>query len=567
MRKITYFAGVLTAFAAAVAVLAAQVALTPPAIVEVQLLAINDFHGALEPGAGANGRIANVDAGGIEYLATHVARLEATNPNTVVVSAGDNIGGTPLLSSLSHDEASVEALNLAGLDVSAVGNHEFDEGWWELVRMMRGGCHPVDGCQDGTPYDGTRFTYLGANVTLDPRKADADALVLGGISSTQPMPLLPAYVVREVGGVRIGFIGLVTERAAESIMATSVRGVIFGPEAEAANEAARQLRQRGVGTIIVLTHEGGTPRASDINGCGLSQNFVEMVNAMSDDIDVVVSGHTHTAYNCTIGDKLVTSAASSGRLVTDIDLRIQRSDGRVVSKTARNVPVTRDVEKHAGASALLAHYRPVAEKVGNRQVGTVSASLVRAANDAGESALGDVIADSMLEVANRTPGTDAVVAFMNSGGIRADIARPGITAPSPVTFAQLFEVLPFGNIVIVKTLTGEAIIQTLEQQFGAERSRMLQVSRGFSYGYDSSMPAGQRIDRASVRINGMPLVPSQRYRVASIDFVWNRGDGLEAMATATDPVIVGVDVEVFADYFATRSPVAAGPRDRIRKVR
>jgi 5'-nucleotidase len=181
--------------------------------VDVQLLAINDFHGALEPAAGANGQVGSQDAGGMEYLATHLARLRATNPNTIVVSAGDNIGGTPLLSSLSHDEASIEALNLAGLQVSAVGNHELDEGWWELSRIAGGGCHPVDGCQDGTPFEGAAFEYLAANLSLDPRRADPQMIARAGITGTAPRPLFPAFTIKEVDGVRIGFIGLILQDA------------------------------------------------------------------------------------------------------------------------------------------------------------------------------------------------------------------------------------------------------------------------------------------------------------------------------------------------------------------
>ena len=547
----------------------AQLAQVPDAAaVDVQLLAINDFHGALEPASGTNGRIGATDAGGIEYLATHLARLKAGNPNTLIVSAGDNIGGTPLLSSLSHDEASVEALNLAGLQVSAVGNHELDEGWWELQRMQKGGCHPVDGCQDGTPFGGATFTYLSANITLDPGRADPAMVAQASLAGTGIQPLVPAFAIREVGGVRIGFIGVTLQEAPSMIIPASIRGLTFGPEIDTVNAAARRLREQGVRAIVVLIHEGGTPSSTDINGCdGLSGDIVSLAHRASADIDVIVSGHTHRAYNCTIGNKLVTSAASTGRLITDIDLRIQPVDGEVVSKSARNVVVSRDVARDPRETALLAHYRPVSEKVGGRIVGTIAASLLRAANDAGESPLGDVIADAMLEAGRNTPGGDAVIALTNIGGIRADIVRPAGGGASPVTYAQLFEVTPFGNTVIVKTLTGDSLLQVLEQQFGAGRPRLLQVSDGFAYSYDASRPPGQRIDRASVRINGVQVVPTQRYRVATTDFLWTSGDGFTGLGAATDPVTVGVDVDVFADYFSRHSPVTPGRQNRIRTTR
>lgn len=557
--------------AAAIVTVAAVVQLAqvaPPAVIDVQLLAINDFHGGLEPASDANGRIGSTDAGGVEYLASHLARLKATNPNTFIVSAGDNIGGTPLLSSLSHDEASIEALGLAGLQISAVGNHELDEGWWELQRIQKGGCHPVDGCQDGTPFAGASFEYLAANITLDPRRADPGVVARAALAPTGVQPLFPAYTIREVSGVRIGFIGIILQEAPSVIMPASIRGLTFGPEAEAANEAARALREQGVRAIVVLIHEGGEPGTGDINGCErISRDLVDMVNRMSDDIDVVVSGHTHRAYNCTIGSKLVTSASSSGRLITDIDVRIQRSDGEVLSKSARNVVVTRDVPKDPGQAALLAHYRPVAEKVGRRVVGTIAGSLARTANDAGETSIGDVIADALLEGARNIPEGKADVAFWNPGGIRADLVASAGSAPTAVTYAQLFSVLPFGNELIVKSLTGDALLQVLEEQFGAERSRILQVSNGFTYAYDESRPRGQRIDRGLVRVNGAPLDPGRRYRVATSNYLWGGGENLSAVSSGTDPVTVGVDVEIVADYFSRHSPVPPGPQNRIRKIR
>jgi len=505
-------------------------------------------------------------AGGVEYLATHLARLKATSPNTVVVSAGDNIGASPLLSSLSHDEASIEALNLAGVELSAVGNHELDEGWWELYRMQKGGCHPVDGCQDGTPFTGAAFTYLAANITLDPQRADQQAVSRAGVEGRQPRALVPGYAIREVGGVRIGFIGLILQEAPSVIHSTSIGGLTFGPEAEAANAAARALREQGVRAMVVLMHEGGDPAGADINGCdGMSDDLVDLTNRMSNDIDVIVSAHTHRAYNCTIGTKLVTSAASLGRLITDIDLRIRRSDGEVDAKSARNVVVTRDAAKEPAQSALIAHYRPVADRVGGRVVGAVTASLLRAANDAGESPLGDVIAEAFLEGAKNS-GTGGEIGLMNPGGIRADITHSGGAARSPVTYAQLFVVSPFGNSVVVKSLTGEAILGVLEQQFGAERTRLLQIA-GLTYAYDTSRPRGSRIDRSSVLINRAPLVPTQRYRVATTDFLWGGGDELTGLGSGTDPAIVGVDVDVLADYVSRHSPLQPGPLNRIRKIR
>jgi 5'-nucleotidase len=567
---------IAAACVAAIATVAAvvQVRQSGNPTVDVQLLAINDFHGGLEPAAGGTGRIGNQDAGGIEYLATHLARLKATNPNTVVVSAGDNIGATPLLSSLFHDEPSIEALSFAGLQVSALGNHDLDEGWWELYRIQKGGCHPMDGCQDGTPFSGAPFPYLAANVTLDPAKADPERLALAGVPGSEPRPLLPAYTVREVGGVRIGFIGLILQGAPRVILPDAVRGLTFHPEPEAANDAARALREQGVGAIVVLIHEGGQQGGAagaasfDINGCqSLSPQFVDLVDRMSDDVDVVVSGHTHSTYNCTIDGKLVTSASSAGRVVTDIDLRIQRSDGSVVSKAARNIVVTRDVPKDPAQTALLERYRPIGDKVGNRVVGSITASLTREESNAGESGLGDVIADALLEAAKNTPGADAEIAMWNPGGIRADlIARSG-AAPTPVTYAQVFAVVPFGNELIVKSITGEVLLRMLEEQFGTDRRRIMQISNGFAYAYNQSRPAGQRIDRASIRIHGAPLDLNRKYRLATSNFLWDSGDGMSALVAGTDPLLIGTDSDLLADYFSRHSPVRPGPQNRIHTTR
>jgi 5'-nucleotidase len=558
---------VLCAVVVVAAAAVAQLAQVGDAMVDVQLLAINDFHGALEPPSGGGGQIGSADAGGVEYLSAHLARLRAARPNTLVVSAGDNIGGTPLLSSLFHDEASVEALNLAGLQLSALGNHDLDEGWWELYRIQKGGCHPTDGCQDGTPFSGASFTYLAANVMLDPQKADPSFLAAAGVQGAAPRPLLPAYAVREVNGIRIGFIGLILRGAPAIIIPASVRGLTFGSEAEAANSAARTLREQGVRAIVVLMHQGGEQRSGDINGCdGMSRDVLELVDRFSDDIDVVVSGHSHQAYNCTIDGKLVTSASSNGRLITDIDLRLRRSDGEIVAKAARNIVVTRDIEKDAAQSALVARYRPLAEKVGNRVVGTLVSSLVREPSNAGEFPLGAVVADAFLD-GGKTAGAAADLAFTNPGSIRADVIARDRSGRSPVTYAELFSVLPFGNDVVVKSVPGDALVEMLEQQFGADRTRIMQVSKGFTYAYDATRPRGQRIDRSSVRINGAPLDPNRRYRVVTNSFLWAAGENLDALRRAADPVTVGVDVDVLADYFSRHSPVTPAAPDRIRRLR
>jgi len=537
-----------------------------PGTVEVQLLAINDFHGALEPPAGTNGRIGQVSAGGVEYLASHLATLAAANANTLIVSAGDNIGATPLLSGMFHDEPSIEALSAAGLALSAVGNHELDEGWDELYRMQKGGCHPVDGCQDGTPFAGATFRYLTANILVDPQNATRQMLDRSGWkppSGSRPSPLFPPYTIREFAGVKIGFIGLTLQGVGTIVSPNAMKGLVVRPEAAAANEMASALRGQGVHAIVVLIHEGGVPRGpagqEDPNTCEDFQGaIVNIAHQMSPDIDVIVSGHTHRAYVCTIETKLVTSASSFSRLITDIDLQIDRPSGRVVAKTARNVIVTRDVPKQAAETALIEHYRPLADSVASRRVGTARGTIAATRNAAGESALGDIIADGMLEAARAVAGREDA-AFTNSGGRRSDLVPSG--ADGTITFNDLFNVLPFGNTVMVKTLTGDSIGRLLEQQTPV---RMLQVSSTFRYAWDPEKPAGSRVNRASIQIEGKGLIPTEKYRIATVDFVWNGGDDFTVATEATEPVAVGTDVDVFQTYVGKHSPVTGGPQDRIR---
>ena len=542
-----------------------------PQTVDVQVLAFNDFHGTLEPAAGSNGRVQAADAGGVEFFASRMAQLRAANANTIVVSAGDSIGASTLMSGMFHDEPTIEALNAVGLQISTVGNHEFDEGWAELYRMQHGGCHPADGCQDQTPFAGATFEFLSANVDFDPAQADPQDVARSGWQrrGRAPQTLFPASTIREIGGVKIGFIGLVLQGTAEIVSPAGTRGLTFRPVIEAGNDAAAALTAQGVNAIVLLIHEGGTPGSDDPNGCDLRGPIVDIANGLSSDVDVIVSGHTHRAYVCTLGTKLVTSALSLGRVITDIELTIDRRSGDVVRKSARNEVVTRDLPKSATVTALLDHYRPLAAALGSRPVGMVTTELLRRSNPAGESALGDVVADAYLE---RGLAVDpaAVAALTNAGGIRADLigrppAQPG--GPRQVVYEHAFDMLPFGNVVVVKSMTGEGILQWLEQQFDNPEpaSDTILQSSGLTYRYTRTRPPGQRVDRQSLMIGGRPLVPAQRYRIVSVDFVWNGGDGFTTAAAGTDPVAVGVDVDVFVDYLGRQSPLAPGRQDRIRK--
>ena len=311
----------------------------------VQLLAINDFHGNLEPPAGSSGRIAtsptvNVDAGGAEYLATHLKTLEKDNPNTVEVGAGDLIGASPLLSALFHDEPTIEAMNAMGMDVTGVGNHEFDEGVDELLRMQNGGCHPVDGCQDGTPFFGSLFQYLAANV------------LYAGTQNT----ILPAYEIKKFGNAKIAFIGLTLKGTPLIVTPAGVAGLEFAPEVLTVNRLVTTLRENeGVRAFVVLIHEGGQQNAPfaggfmDINRCDNFTGAIKpIVEGLDPQVDLVVSAHTHQPYICKFNGIPTTSASSFGRLITDIDLTIDHQSKDVTAVDAHNVIVTRDRAEGSG---------------------------------------------------------------------------------------------------------------------------------------------------------------------------------------------------------------------------
>ena len=528
--------------------------------VDVQLLALNDFHGNLEPPTGG-GRItppggAPIDAGGAEYLATHIRRLEALNPNTLVVSAGDLIGASPLLSALFHDEPTIEAMNSLGLDLNAVGNHEFDEGADELRRMQDGGCHPVDGCQDGDPFVGAEFDFLAANV-FNPA---------GGrrAGPSREQTILPPYAIRNFGGEKVAFIGMTLEDTPSIVSPSGIAGYDFRDEADTANALVPELRRRGAETIVVLLHEGGVPTGS-YNDCpGISGPIVDIVNRTSDEVDLFVTGHTHQAYNCVIDGRTVTSASSAGRLVTDIDMTIDRRSGEPSRIRANNLIVTRDVARDAGQTALIDKYRTLAAPIANRVIGTITSDITRAATPAGESALGDVIADAQLAATSATG--DAVAAFMNPGGIRADLtyAQGGGEGDGNVTYSEAFTVQPFGNSLVTMTLTGAQIERMLEQQWaGQPFPRILQVSAGFSYRWNPVAPIGERVDPASITIGGVTVDPLASYRITVNSFLADGGDNFTVLREGTDRLGGDVDIDALEKHFRASSPLAPGARDRI----
>jgi 5'-nucleotidase len=538
--------------------------------VEVQLLGLNDFHGHLEQGT--PGTIApdpsspRVPAGGAEFLATHLRQKEAENRNTLIVSAGDLIGASPLLSALFHDEPTIEAMNLIGLDLNAVGNHEFDEGAAELRRMQRGGCHPVDGCLDGTGFGGANFRFLAANVVWE----------------DTGRTLFKPYSIKRFKGIKVGFIGMTLEGTPDIVSPSGVAGLDFLDEAETANRYARELRRRGVRAIVVLLHEGGVQtQPGGINDCnGISGPIVDIVERTTQQVDLFVTGHTHTAYNCVIDSRPVTSASSFGRLFTDIDMTLDRRSRDVASVSANNIIVTQNVFKATDLTSLIERYTAIAAPLRDRVIGRISADITRTPDDSLEHAAGNLIADAQLAATSAADRGAAVAAFMNPGGVRADFtfAQSGSEGDGNVTYGEAFTVQPFGNSLVTMTLTGAQLYDMLKQQWcGQDFPRVLLPSAGVHYTFDQSVAdslvrqpcEGAPNPVSDLSIGGVAVDPAAGYRITVNSFLADGGDRFPVLRAGTDRLGGEVDTDALEKYIApslTGTPIAPPALDRIDVV-
>jgi 5'-nucleotidase len=517
----------------------------PPRTVDVQLLAINDFHGALQP---PSGTFFGGPAGGAEYLATLIRQLRSTNRNTAVVGAGDLIGASPLLSALFHDEPTIEAMNRIGLDASAVGNHEFDEGADELLRMQRGGCHPVDGCHDGDGFRGARFQYLAANVVREQGRHHRERT------------LLPPFEIQRFHGTKVAFIGMTLEGTPAIVTPSGIQGLEFRDEADTVNALVPRLRQRGVQAVVVLLH-GGAPTTGGLDDCpGVSGPIVDIVARLDDEVDAVISGHTHRAYNCQLPNAEgrtipVTSASSNGRALTQMDLTIDRRSGEVQSTTAHNLAVRRDVAPAADITELIGEYDALAAPLRDRVIGQITATIDKVADDSGENAAGDLIADAQLAATTPADLGAAEIAFMNPGGVR----DPGFVFDDPpgtggaVTYGEAFSVQPFGNSLVTMTLTGAQVLELLKEQWcGGPGPRILLPSAGFTYTWDASDDAcagDGKVVAGSVEVDGAPLVETQAYRVTVNSFLADGGDSFPVLTQGTDRLGGAVDLDALTAYF------------------
>ena len=559
----------------------------PAGPVSVKIIAFNDFHGNLEPprqwvavpGTGsATEQPVRAPAGGGAYLASAIERLRAENPNHAVVAAGDMIGGSPLVSALFLDEPTILAMNAIRIDFNAVGNHEFDRGRAELLRMQHGGCARNtlrDPCRVDPDFPGADFAFLAANVLTESGET-----------------LFPAYGMRRFGSgageVRVAFIGMTLEGTPTVVSPEGVAGLTFADEADTVNALIPRLRAEGADAVVILIHQGlEPPRDYPGQGCaGLEGDLREVLDRLDPEVDLVVSGHTHFAYVCDYSTVdptrpfLVVSAGRYGTWLTDVDLTIDPVGGDVTAREAVNlivqsaaytagstsVPVTDLVPAYSAdpaVQALVERYAAAAAPLAARVVGRLSAPALRARTPSGEQVLGDLIADSQLAATSAAAAGGAQLAFMNEFGVRADIVP---AADGSVTYGQLFSAQPFANSLVVKSFTGRQIRAILEQQWNSgsntpQRPNMLLPSRGLSYAYDLSRPAGQRI--LDLRLNGDPIRDDSVYRVTMNSFLATGGDNFTVFREGTNQTGGPQDLDALEAYIAAAGALTPPVADRI----
>jgi 5'-nucleotidase len=600
----------------------------PKEPVTVKIIGFNDYHGNLEsPGTfGANTTVPTAQrppVGGADAMAAYVQRLKESNPNHVVVGAGDFIGATPLISALFFDEPAVETLNKIGLEFNAVGNHEFDRGSAELKRLQRGGCKVTDGATDpnscrgfgsaapGT-FDGAHFRWLSANV----------------IETRTGRPLLKPYGIKRFpGGIKVAFIGMTLKATPTIVTPTGVAGLEFRDEADTVNALVPELkRHRNVDAIVVLVHQGGFPNgagnASDINGCvgdlknndGSDSEVRKIVSRLDDAVDLVISGHTHAAYNCSASTvdvvavngapvatprptglpnakgRLVpvTSSSAFGRVLTDIDLTFERRSGELLSVVPTNRLVDRndpDIQQRIAADPSVKNvvdaYRAAVSPLANAVIGTIAAPLPNVGDAAGEMPAGALIADAQLAATQPAALGGAVMAFMNPGGVRnPGFAFAGATYPYNVTYGNAFTVQPFGNSLVTMTLTATQLKALLEQQFvgcnGQTQQRILQVSNGIRYSWSASAaPCSKIVDMTltptdvtvvpplptagpeQIVSNGTVVSPTKTYRVTVNNFLATGGDAFTTLLAGTSVLGGAQDIDALVAYMGGYKAPAA----------
>jgi 5'-nucleotidase len=548
--------GRVSAAVAALALAGCAAQVTPPAAVapkapvEVQILAFNDFHGNLEPPppaeiTEADGTKHKVQTGGAAHLAAALAGLRAGHPQTITVSAGDTIGASPLISANYLDEPTIDAMNLLGLEIGSVGNHEFDRGANELKRMQAGGCAKFTRRVPCAlePFGGAHFRYLAANVV----QADGSTI-------------FPATAIKRfetpAGPITIGFIGETLKGTANIVTPSGVAGLTFKDEAETANALVPKLKAAGADAIVLLIHQGGkTPQFTAGNTCeGMTGEIVPIVQRLDPAITTIISAHTHWAYICSNTPqsgqgRLLTSAGKYGYFVTDLRLEFDPATHGLLGQQARNFVVGNGEHGTDPAEqALVSRYAAAVAPIANRIIGHLTAPSPNAQDD-GESPAADLIADSMLAATRSADSGGAQLALLNATGVRVPLPA------GDIKYADAFQMMPFGNNLVVMTLTGAQLKAAIEQQYGGapppagQRPHALATSAGFTYAVDMKQAAGDRV--SDIRLNGKAIDPAGRYRVVVNNYLASGGDGLTTFTEGTDLTDNGIiDLDALVTWIA-----------------
>ncbi len=548
----------------------------PDSNIHIKILAINDFHGRLPAGH----MIGNRPVGGAAVLASYLKAAEqGIEHDTLIVHAGDQVGASSPVSGLLKDEPSIMFMNTlankycrykGGLDLisastspglfgdprcnmaATIGNHEFDKGVDEMMRLIFGGNHP-DGPFLENPWRGALFPYVVSNV----------------VYAKNGKHILPPYVIKKINGLQIAFIGAVLKDTPGIVTPSAVKGLTFLDEAESINKCIPELGAKHVSAIVVLIHQGGyqtSYQGDTLQGENVDGPIADIVSRLDDKVNVVISGHTHTFINAFLKNRhgkdiLVTQAYAYSTAYADIDLEIDRATKNIVRKSASIVTtyadagpgLTPDPEVSKLVAAAEAKVGPMIHQV----VGQATTDITGEQNSAGESALGNLIADAQKS------SFAADFAFTNPGGMRSDVKA------GAVTWGVIYEVQPFSNDLVKMTLTGSQIYDLLNQQWqqgpNESRPRMLQIS-GLSYIWDSTLPAGSRI--VKIFRNGIPIDPAAEYTVVVNSFLAGGGDGFSVLTKGTSRATGPVDLDAMITYIRKLpQPFSAKINGRITRVK
>ncbi len=505
--------------------------------IDLQLLALNDFHGFLNPSSFEEPGITQgkVQAGGVAYLATKINELSRDKHNSLVVGVGDMIGASPLVSALLQDEPAIESLNALGLRYSSLGNHEFDHGLETLMRLIHGGC-PSTGCVQGRPFTGAKFQYLASNV----------------FDAKTGTTILPASATATIEGVRVGFVGADLTETPSITLAKNVAGLKFTAEVQGINDEVAKLKAQGIRSIVVMVHLGAVfeGKVDPTNCAGLKGPILALGQALDPEVDVLLSAHSHRAYICNLGPILLTQGASYGHLLTQVQLKIDRTSGEIISKSANNVLIdTSTITPDPKLQALVETAQNATNAVAQQPVGTLADTVTRSDDSAGESDLTRLVSDAQLAAAQGSDTGSAVIALVNKGGVRTDLPPSPYSGPesgTPIVYGDIYSVHPFGNEIQVLELTGTELKAVLEQPL--DSSDHIIASRSLHYSVSASAAPGNRVIADSMRLNGKPIQPNDRLRVALNNYLVGGGSGQTQLIGKTVIASAGLDRDALVAY-------------------